>query len=555
MVQQSVTNVKMKKITFFLLFVLLFSVIGVNAFTATSSSYNTTIKMDVIGANITSENSSLIISGGSQPVAQASSGSYNLRLGMLTYNDTTAPKINSALVNLTLASLTNGATNITWTEDNNSDAKKYNIYRSTFTINAAVNNALLIKANTSNTSFVDLSPEKAISTTYFYVMTALDSVGNENKSAFTTVINITTPASCTNSFTCGGYSTCSSNSQSRTCTRTCYLTGGSGNATLDSISESQSCVSSSSSSGGSSSGTPVVSDTASVSKTFSTVDVDEGATFEVDNSKIDVFEVKLEVNNEIQNVKLSVKSLASKPSGSDAKLKDEEVYSYVEITKSSHVTNDDIKKAVIKFKVEKEWLVDNDFKKSQVRMYRFVSSWEELITKVVDEDSDFVFFEAESEGFSYFKISVVEFVEEPVEEVQEESTTVDEPVKEVQEEQSEEGINTTKTDGNQTGVVDKKEKSKLGLILLVIAIVGLLILIISKFMNGGNEGSDRVKNHYSNHSEKINDKESMDKDRVVEYHHKKKSGGFSDDHIVKSLVKAGWDKTHVENIIKHHGKK
>jgi PGF-pre-PGF domain-containing protein len=84
-----------------------------------------------------------------------------------------------------------------------------------------------------------------------------------------------------------------------------------------------------------------------------------------------------------------------------------EVYKYMNIWvgDTGFATPDNIKNAIVYFKVEKSWLSNNDIKGSLISLYRYNDNeWNKLETRKVKEDDNFVYFEAETPGFSPFAI-------------------------------------------------------------------------------------------------------------------------------------------------------
>jgi PGF-pre-PGF domain-containing protein len=105
-------------------------------------------------------------------------------------------------------------------------------------------------------------------------------------------------------------------------------------------------------------------------------------------------------------------------------------FSYLHITKSPTMKDQDISEIEISFSVDNDWITSNNLQSSQVSLYHFVDDvWVELSTSVDDEDEENTYFVAESSGFSYYAIAqgtqlaaaVSEEVESPVVE-----TTVEE---------------------------------------------------------------------------------------------------------------------------------
>jgi PGF-pre-PGF domain-containing protein len=84
------------------------------------------------------------------------------------------------------------------------------------------------------------------------------------------------------------------------------------------------------------------------------------------------------------------------------------VYKHVNIWVGKHgyATEENIKGAVIGFKVPKEWMEINGFDASSIRICRFNNGeWRELQTNTAGEDQEFFFFKAETPGFSPFAIT------------------------------------------------------------------------------------------------------------------------------------------------------
>lgn len=69
-------------------------------------------------------------------------------------------------------------------------------------------------------------------------------------------------------------------------------------------------------------------------------------------------------------------------------------------------TSENVENPVIGFKVEKSWLEENDVLESSVRFWRYNNNtWNLLLPEKVSEDDEYVYFEAETPGFSPFAIT------------------------------------------------------------------------------------------------------------------------------------------------------
>lgn len=66
--------------------------------------------------------------------------------------------------------------------------------------------------------------------------------------------------------------------------------------------------------------------------------------------------------------------------------------------------NDNVTNASIDFEISKDWLNQNNLTASDVALYRLNNEWEELETKVTQENQTHTFYEAFTPGFSYFTI-------------------------------------------------------------------------------------------------------------------------------------------------------
>ncbi|OYT61365.1 hypothetical protein B6U67_05955 [Methanosarcinales archaeon ex4484_138] len=68
-------------------------------------------------------------------------------------------------------------------------------------------------------------------------------------------------------------------------------------------------------------------------------------------------------------------------------------------------TSENIRDAVVRFKVEKSWLTDNRLSNNDISLAKWESgNWIELSTTVLKDDSDYVYYEAHTTSFSPFAI-------------------------------------------------------------------------------------------------------------------------------------------------------
>lgn len=157
-----------------------------------------------------------------------------------------------------------------------------------------------------------------------------------------------------------------------------------------------------SSSSSSTGGNPSTS--AEVSQTWTALSTGTTATMKITSTAIDLTEVAFKVAEAAANVKLTVQKLSSKPSDVSSAPKGT-VYQYVSISKEN-ITDSKISSAVISFKVNASWLSLNNLDSATVTLNRYTGGqWVALSTSKSSEDSAYIYYTAQSSGFSYFAIS------------------------------------------------------------------------------------------------------------------------------------------------------
>lgn len=62
---------------------------------------------------------------------------------------------------------------------------------------------------------------------------------------------------------------------------------------------------------------------------------------------------------------------------------------------------------IIGFRVDKKWIIDNNFVNDEITLWRYTEKgvWVPLITRTTGENVRYIYYEADSPGFSYFAIS------------------------------------------------------------------------------------------------------------------------------------------------------
>lgn len=117
-----------------------------------------------------------------------------------------------------------------------------------------------------------------------------------------------------------------------------------------------------------------------------------------------VSEIALTVKKDIDNAEITVETLEKKPY-STMPDPDDSAYKYIKIS-TKQLTDDSFDSAEIKFRIEDSWLKDVDIKFSKVALCRNAQNkWNVLITEKTESDDAYVYFKAETLGFSYFAIT------------------------------------------------------------------------------------------------------------------------------------------------------
>ena len=140
---------------------------------------------------------------------------------------------------------------------------------------------------------------------------------------------------------------------------------------------------------------------------FSFTKITPGAATIVKNfdANTGVKEIQITVNNEAQNVQVTVTKYDGKPAEVSVS-KSGKVYQYMQINVSN--VEDKLSKAKITAKVTKLWATSNGVDKNNVVISKFDETngkWNELPTTYSSEDTTYYYYDAEVTSFSYFAVS------------------------------------------------------------------------------------------------------------------------------------------------------
>ena len=123
------------------------------------------------------------------------------------------------------------------------------------------------------------------------------------------------------------------------------------------------------------------------------------------DAEIGVKVIQIQVNNNAQNVKITVTKYDNKPAEVSVE-KTGKVYQYLQIAATNLGNNLD--KAIVQFKVEKSWISSNGLNKDKISVFKFNENskeWNELLTVYNSSDNTYDFFDVELTSFSFFAIS------------------------------------------------------------------------------------------------------------------------------------------------------
>jgi PGF-pre-PGF domain-containing protein len=128
----------------------------------------------------------------------------------------------------------------------------------------------------------------------------------------------------------------------------------------------------------------------------------ESASITIEKEGIELTKIQIKVKNRVNNVEIRIKKLKDKPEGVTKAMG--KVYQYVEITSKN--IGENIERINIDFKVNRTWIKNNNIDPSTIALNRYSDNkWERLSTTLTNETKDYIYYSAESPGFSVFAIS------------------------------------------------------------------------------------------------------------------------------------------------------
>jgi len=137
------------------------------------------------------------------------------------------------------------------------------------------------------------------------------------------------------------------------------------------------------------------------------------------DSEFGIKQIQIDVNNPVQNVKITVTKHDGKPAEVSV-TKSGKTYRYLQINAEN--LEGKLERATIRMQVEKSWMVANDLEVGNMAMFKFNennNAWDELGTTYTEADNDYYYYEVELDSFSYFAISEKAVVSDVTEEEEE----------------------------------------------------------------------------------------------------------------------------------------
>jgi len=185
------------------------------------------------------------------------------------------------------------------------------------------------------------------------------------------------------------------------------------------------------------------------------------------SDELGVTDVKLDVNEDVRNAIVKVLKYETKPNSvPDAASGEGKAFAYLNIQKFNF-KDEALEKAEIRFKIEKAWLEKNDLDEDTVILQRYDEEWQNLPTSKRSSTASYIYYGAETPGFSIFAITAEKKLEPVPEEVRVEEEPVEEEV--LPEEKEEE---TTAP----TGLVTLKKSAGIGAFIVFMFMAGLLLV-------------------------------------------------------------------------------
>jgi PGF-pre-PGF domain-containing protein len=247
--------------------------------------------------------------------------------------------------------------------------------------------------------------------------------------------------------------------------------------------------------------------------------------FFVTNTEIAFTELNFLVTAKTNSVTMIVEKLSSNPV---AMAPSGQIYQYLSVAKTG-LSDSNLQNTKIKFRVSKDWLTSNNIDEDSINLYRYNSNqWNLLTTVKTDSDSSYIYYEADTPGFSYFTISGARKTSSNTVQTQQQDPTA-QPTGNLPSE-GEMVDKTTETSGQIDAAKNKTTMSFVLYGFITIMVLSLLFIYRKKlpllFKGEGNKTEDMKK-----------------------YIQESKAEGKSYKEIKNTLLAVGWDEKTVDAVL------
>ncbi len=132
-----------------------------------------------------------------------------------------------------------------------------------------------------------------------------------------------------------------------------------------------------------------------------------GSSIEYDLSQTEspVVSIKFDAKDNEGLVVASVQVLSDSPDNTPSPVGDSYQLLSIDVGKQGTISSQNAENILINFRVSREWIQENNLDPATIRMARYhEGEWEKLPTDRVNEDDEFLYFVAETQGFSIFSV-------------------------------------------------------------------------------------------------------------------------------------------------------
>ena len=122
------------------------------------------------------------------------------------------------------------------------------------------------------------------------------------------------------------------------------------------------------------------------------------------DAEFGIRQIQIEVNNEAQNIKITVTKYSAKPAEVSV-AKSGKIYQYLQIEDEN--LENTLDKATVEFRIERSWAAGVGLGKNDIAVFRYneaENKWNELTITSTAEDAVYYYYDVELESFSYFAI-------------------------------------------------------------------------------------------------------------------------------------------------------